>query len=517
MITTSTGIATNGSIGYYATRTLTRGFTCNNTRYDLCCYIRHITMPTTTTTTGSSSVHVPGVDNNTDGSTTDASLTSNVAKSQYSSFKLIVAYDGTRFHGFQRQIDNDTLMKQYHDKKLLASLRPKKRPHYHDIDVMCSGSNDGEIPRIRKGCNISVQEVLEFVLLDMYNQSPTTSTSSSSALTVQDISLTFAGRTDKGVHANGQVCLVHLPTNNNDTISDTTDIPHPSSTTSHSIQGETTSTSYYDYDCWKLRNDMNSRLPLDISIQHVSRVPNHTNHTTFDPRRDVTLKTYTYTIRYRRCPTQRSSSTNGNQLDDEKELQRMIEQSGGPHSIRNATDTYCLWIVPWMLCHDDTILPNLCQQFVGNTRNFYYFIHKADRDNPKKSTMHTIHEMSYEVTHLTTEYITSSSSSSQQQRQPNIIVSSEIVTGRFTFIAKSFRRTMIRNIVGYCIDACRPPNEDNNNVLLPSIESLLARRKDDPLQHTTNHNNDGDKEESTLPYIINAAPASGLCLESVSY
>ena len=444
-------------------------------------------------------------------------------------YKLIVAYDGTRFHGFQRQIDNDTMMTQYNDKKLLASRRPKKRPHYFDIDTGTTTNTatntgtdadadaercaHGEIARIRKGCNISVQEVLELVLLDMYN-SPTSSPSTT--VSVQDISLTFAGRTDKGVHANGQVCLVHLPRLKQ--TKDQTEL-FVSTATAVDIYDSSTSRSYYDYHCWKLRNDMNSRLPLDISIQHVSQLPDATI-AYLNPRRDVKLKKYTYTIRYRRChsPSSTNSASIGSDhevkmVDHERELHRMIEQGGGPHSIRHATDTYCLWIVPWVLHHDDTILYQLCQQFMRPTpQNFYYFIHKADRDNPKKTSMHTIHEMSYEVIHTSTECI-SYASLEQPSTTSRSGVSSEIVTGQFTFVAKSFRRTMIRNIVGYCIDACRP-NVPN----VPSLESLLSSTQQNMnLDSNNDYTTNKIKNRERQPYIISAAPASGLCLESVTY
>jgi tRNA pseudouridine(38-40) synthase len=477
-----------GTTGYYASGTST--FTCNSsiTRH-ISCSTQRQTMSTSTPT--------PNDLNNTHSPHT-------VNRCRY---KLIVAYDGTRFHGFQRQIDNETMMKQYNDKKLLASLRPKKRPHYYDIDTATHTTCDNEkiadieISRIRKGCNISVQEVLEFVLLDMYNLPKTLST----VVTVQDISLTFAGRTDKGVHANGQVCLVQLPS------SITTNYHTDPSTITADNNTASTAISHYDFHCWKLRNDMNSRLPLDVSVQHVSQLPDDTS-VSFDPRRDVKRKTYTYNVRYRRCGTQSptniastTSDRKSNTVDNESELHRMIEQSGGPHSIRNATDTYCLWIVPWVLCNDDTILPKLCQQFMGAQQNFYYFIHKADRDNPKKTTMHTIHEMSYEVISISTECISSVSS-----RQGTSTVSSEIVTGRFTFIAKSFRRTMIRNIVGYCIDACRSnlANVPSIEFLLPTLETTAA------ITSSKTHNNE---EKERHHYIINAAPASGLCLESVVY
>ncbi len=439
---------------------------------------------------------------------------------RYASFQLVVAYDGTRFHGFQRQIDNTAMMTRYRDKKLLAARRPKKRPHYHHVLDTIIGQpdhhNDDDettIATIRKGCNISVQEVLELVLLDLCHYPPPTTPAAvpPSYWSVSDLTFTFAGRTDKGVHANGQVCRVQLP------------LPTPNqeihtTTTTTAQSSSTNSTSFYEYHCWKLRNDMNSRLPMDISVQHVSHLP---PDTTFDPRRDVTLKTYTYTVRYRRG----GGGGGGGNDDSNHQLQQMIEQSGGPHSIRSASDPYCLWIVPWPMYQDDTILPRLCQQFMGASRDFYYFIHRDDRDNPHRRTFHTIHEMSFDILHTSTECISSPFHSSSLPTT----TTSEIVTGRFTFRAPSFRRTMIRNMVGYCMDACRP------NMTVPALEFLLtardASRHNDICHHdmdapTTvpHHNNDktsnnvnDQKQELPNTIIINAAPASGLCLEKVTY
>ena len=445
------------------------------------------------------------------------------------SYQFVVAYDGTRFHGFQRQIDNTAMMTRYRDKKLVAAMRPKKRPHYYDVldtIVSTTGSDNHEetttgtgIATIRKGCNISVQEVLELVLLDLCCHPQYTTPVA--AWSVADLNMTFAGRTDKGVHANGQVCRVQLPP---------LPLPLPPPPSNHEIQTNTintNTTTFYDYHCWKLRNDMNSRLPMDISVQHVSLLP---LDTTFDPRRDVMLKTYTYTVRYRRGGGGSSSCSDDSNDQHHQQLQQWIEQSGGPHSIRSASDPYCLWIVPWPMHQDDTILPRLCQQFMGTPRDFYYFIHRDDRDNSHRTTVHTIHEMSFDIIHTSTECISSpfhTSSSSSSAPTMMTMTTSEIVTGRFTFRAPGFRRAMIRNIVGYCMDACRP------NMTVPDLESLLMARDasrhhdddiditmDDPTSTTVpRHNNANNDRKQQLPntIIINAAPASGLCLEEVNY
>jgi tRNA U38,U39,U40 pseudouridine synthase TruA len=72
----------------------------------------------------------------------------------------------------------------------------------------------------------------------------------------------------------------------------------------------------------------------------------------------------------------------------------------------------------------------------------------------------------------------------------------ETVTGQFVFEATGFRRTMLRNIVGYFVDQCRVRDDEDG--------TTIVMEDKDPF---------GDE----MAGKINAAPASGLCLESVTY
>lgn len=323
-------------------------------------------------------------------------------------YKMIVAYDGTRFHGFQRQIDN-TAMKARSEKEV-AACRPKKRPHYTDTGT-------------RKGCNITVQEVLELLLLDLY---PDT--------TVDEICLKFSGRTDKGVHARGQVCVVRLP------------LP---------LQVQT---------CWKLRKDVNSRLPVDVSVQNVSYLGAESS---FDPRRDVKRKRYSFTIKFRRKDS------------------NFPDTLAGPHTIRHAFDPPCRWVCPWSL--DDSMLSKLCQQLAG-THNYSNFVHKADRG--KKDQNLTVDRMEFEIIQLQEESYLASMTATKNEESNELMTI--VVTGRFVFEAGGFRRTMLRNLVGYCVDVCRG---------LPGVAPVEQVFDDD----------------ADVAASINAAPAVGLCLESVTY
>lgn len=346
-------------------------------------------------------------------------------------YKLVVAYDGTRFHGFQRQIDNAAMMAK-------SAARPRKRPQFDESDGT------------RKRCTMSVQEVLEMVILhDLYpsssiassnnnNNHPTTTT------TIGEINLKFAGRTDRGVHARGQVVTIRLPVAEN---------------------------------VWRLRQSINSRLPVDISVVQVELLT-----ADLDPRRDVVEKRYSYTIKYQRCP--RSWSNNNQQSS-------MI---GGPlNSIRHALDDPpCLWVCPWAL--DDALLPKLLEQLQG-THDYSAFVHKEDR-HAKNNTL-TI-SIEFVVLETRTDYYEPTSTAEDDGNDKEAEAAAfpvDFVTARFDFKGKGFRRSMLRNLVGYSVDVCRGLDS------VPSVERVFD----------SNSNNNGHS------VAICAAPASGLCLESVTY
>ena len=203
---------------------------------------------------------------------------------------LIVEYDGSRYNGFQRQTSN--------------ADRPPKRPRYDD---------DGR----KKGVPCTIQDCIEEALLQWR---PDT--------TLESLRLRFAGRTDKGVHARGQVIVVDLQVNEED---------------------------------WAVVRALNSRLPFDVSVKSVEPC-----HPTLEPRKACTRKKYSYTIRFRRLCV------------DEHGRPLPICLKGGPHCIRSAHDAPCLWICPWAL--NDTIIPSLCHKLTG-THDYSAFIHKSDRQN----------------------------------------------------------------------------------------------------------------------------------------
>jgi tRNA pseudouridine(38-40) synthase len=158
-------------------------------------------------------------------------------------YKLVLSYDGTRFSGWQRQSSNSS--KDAHSRPP-KNIRDMKKRHHDAMGKVIS------IP-------VTVQESLEDAL-EMY-----------SGLDRPSLRMRMAGRTDAGVHANGQTVAVSLP--------------KPGS------KGSTVQ----DVELWQIRRAINSRLPMDISVNDISICDE-----SFDPRHDVISKQYSYTIRYRR-------------------------------------------------------------------------------------------------------------------------------------------------------------------------------------------------------------------------
>jgi tRNA pseudouridine38-40 synthase len=313
-------------------------------------------------------------------------------------YKLKVVYDGTRFNGFQRQMSNEQMRR-----------RAPKRPHW---------DSDGK----RKGVVVAVQECLEDALLG-YNSIKT--------LTLEELALRFAGRTDKGVHARGQVCAAYMtpPEDENNCLE-------------------------------QMKKGINSRLPYDISVERIELCPEP-----FDPRRDVLRKTYSYTIKYRRMVLSPQDDTDTD--TDTCSTAASIHNALGPHSIRSAFDSPCLWVCPWALRDDQ--LADLCRNLEGN-HNYRAFVHKQDRDA-------RTHVLSVDRVGL------------ERKEDDGVVVV------RLEFEAKGFRRSMIRNLVGFCVDVCRGHTSVE---ALGGWDAIWSGGED-------------------VAARINAAPACGLCLETVIY
>jgi tRNA pseudouridine38-40 synthase len=314
-------------------------------------------------------------------------------------YKLVVAYDGTRFNGFQRQTATSALRPE-------TTTRPTKRPYVE--------SSTGK----RKPSAVTVQESLEQAVSDWIGCS------------IPDLRLRFAGRTDKGVHARGQVVALTLP-----------DLAVALANKSQ------------DEKLLEIQKSINSRLPVDISVDHVQVCEN----LDFEPRHDVKLKQYSYTIKYRRLV----QDADGNVLPACR---------SGPNTVRSALDSPCIWVCPWAL--DDSKMDALCRHLTGE-HDFSAFVHKEDR-HQREHTL-KLEKMSFTVLTETSE-------------------AAPVVTVRLICEAKGFRRSMVRNLVGFCVDVCR----GHDGIDGMDLDDLWS----------------GDE---AIANKIHSAPASGLCLERVDY
>lgn len=285
-------------------------------------------------------------------------------------YRMVVAYNGERYHGFQRQTPTENVT--------FNPDRPGKRPK--------PGTKSNKAP-------VTVQECLEWALCEWMPEHENTPAS---------LCLRAASRTDKGVHARGQVAVV---------------------TMQEQVAVEA------------MRNALNARLPRDISIESVD-----TTDADFDPRHQVQSKIYSYTLKYRR--------------------------TSGP--VRHALDPPTMWVVPWAL--DDTKLDASLEKLTGE-HNYSAFVHKKERQERN-------HTMKIEKFWTETLY------SDNNQ--------ADVVTMRIFVRAKGFRRSMVRNLVGFCVDVCR-------GQLIDVDWDELWRGSE------------------TAAAWVHAAPACGLCLESVFY
>lgn len=285
-------------------------------------------------------------------------------------FKLIVAYNGNRFKGFQRQSAGSSSTasadkEQQEEDSLSPSTRKRRR---------------GENAANKKKVPFTIQECFEDAL-EQYT-----------GLNRDILRVRFAGRTDGGVHATGQVIAISLPESV---------VP--------------VANHRKDDELWRIRKSINSRLPDDISVQEVHSLADNPG---FDPRKDAIRKRYSYTLKFRRKV-----------LDDNGELLPIC--TSGPNCIRSGLDPKTLWISPWTL--DDSNMERFCHLLTGE-HDYSAFVHKKSRR--EKENILSVDSFSYECLDKTTE-------------------EAPILTIRFQVEAKGFRRGMVRNLVGFVVDLCR--------------------------------------------------------------
>lgn len=307
---------------------------------------------------------------------------------------LIVAYDGTRYSGFQRQSSSSSSSSSHTNIDGRSSKR--RRPN---------NQNKKKIKNRGSSVPTTVQETLEDAL-EFYT-----------GLERRDLKARFAGRTDAGVSARGQVVAVSLPSSslgkdcNTDGKNKADAVTEP---------------------LWKIRKSINSRLPNDISIENVSQCINES----FDPRLDAKSKQYSYTLRYRELATIVASEGEPRNDDTNDKYINPICLKGGPHLLRSAMDSSRVWICPWAL--DDSKLKRYCDLLIG-THDYSAFVHKEARKT--RDNQMTVNRFDYETVKFRDDSV-------------------PIWEVRFLVEAKGFGRSQVRNMVGFLVDACRGSFED---------------------------------------------------------
>ena len=247
-------------------------------------------------------------------------------------YKLTVSYNGSRFQGFQRQMAQPKA----------GSSRPTKQPRRIDDDNDAKMASDSSttLKKPQKGVPLTVQDCLEQAMLHyIHHNSP------SPSFSLTDLRLRVSGRTDKGVHAVGQVVTVLMPT------------------TIQPLLGT-------------LRAALNSRLPDDIVIRRIERV----KMDSFHPRTNAIQKTYSYTLTFRRVNEPRRTT--------------QLPKGAGIHSFRKPFAVGIpLWNVPWPL---NTAHWQEIATVLQGTHDFTPFVHKDERHETHERT---VLEIAFDIAH----------------------------------------------------------------------------------------------------------------------
>ena len=312
-------------------------------------------------------------------------------------YKLIVSYDGTNYKGFQRQSSSSSSSSSCSTAIETCNITDNHVP----IRVLGKRPRSNKI-NFRKIVPPTVQEVLEDAI-EFYTD-----------LDRQTHKVRFAGRTDSGVHARGQVLAVFLPP-----------ITINSNCSSEGDDEEEKN--------WQIRRAINSRLPNDISIDLVSPC-----HEIFDPRLDAIRKQYSYLLRYREKVVVITSSSGIGKGNEEENILPICAK-GGPHLLRNALDSNFLWICPWAL--DSSKIKRCCELLTG-THDYSAFVHKKARET--RDNRMTVNRFDFERKKL------------EDSTAP-------VWEVRFLVEAKGFGRSQVRNMIGFLVDCCRGTIKDQES------------------------------------------------------
>ena len=417
-------------------------------------------------------------------------------------FVMTIEYNGFRYAGFQRQTATP---------RTLDKSQPRRNE-----------------PRQRKA---TIQSAIENALQSWTH------------LSIATLRVRGSGRTDKGVHASGQVVAFDVPFGFFDDESDGNDsrgehceceseerrgcddVPLQQAKqhlreaylalAKHKLKpygDEKDASNRKNTDQWRIRRAIMTRLPADIALRSVRL---WTGACPFEARKGILCKTYLYKLRYRslrgdgaqssRRNTQYQNSDTAHDPKTDPEERKRKRTSGelhpicnaGPHMLRRIDDQNSVWLCPWPL--DPALLRQACDAFIGR-RDFFHFVHKDERNRPGKSTEkvcgdrrtpHEIDLMEFRVRDAIEEG--AASLASRDGRPPVMDVT-------FCLRAKGFHRGMVRNLVGYVVDVARGVRG------MDEIPTLLMGKSSGSCA-----------EVASKVAAVNSAPACGLCLAEVEY
>lgn len=385
-------------------------------------------------------------------------------------FLLVLEYDGTSYFGFQRQEGTERV-------DISSGHPPKKQPRQST-----NTSVSGRAARRAGAPPITIQDQLETALVRLTGNS------------LAQLRVRGAGRTDKGVHATGQVvafdyhrqqqmieekCACDGGGKSDDALDNATGSGSTKKRKKEKQRQHQDTSLFEDAsqseELWQIRRAINSRLPKDIAVRSCRLLPPPPpGGRPFEARHDVQNKRYTYRLRFHR---KENISVLGD--DDLHVLQRQIISpicQSGPNTIRRAHDPSNVWICPWAL--DVELVEKACNLLQGQ-HDFSSFVVKADR----RSRDNNIDLRRFSVCFK---------DAIDQEDAHDLYAHDVPCNATFTLEAGGFRRQMVRRLIGYVVDVAR------GDCNIDSIEEVL-KGSDEAAQQ------------------VNAAPACGLCLSKVEY
>lgn len=468
----------------------------------------------------------------------DAITPSSSKRQQVMTFVMTIQYNGFAYAGFQRQSRTPTA-------PISTTTTVKKRKRKHSSigqsqeAINSNNSSRETCGRKSKNTIVTVQDQIESALYKW------------TGLSLSTLRVRGAGRTDKGVHATHQVVAFDIPLlslmidgdynnskNEDVNCKEVGDVggyqkisPHAlhilqdAYQTFHTHISSKTEirTAKPIIDQWKIRRAISTRLPTDIILRSIQIWMNQS--TPFEARQNVASKTYIYRLRFRNIAYEVTTNTKsmGGQSNNKNVVTMHPICNAGPHLLRRLDDQNTIWLSPWPL--DKEKLSQACKTFVG-THNFCNFVHKNERkESNGQSTRPSLVRRLERYKQSTTSHNEDDDNDEKDEEQKrkkgkysmnllefNVQFQCDdeldeslppIFDATFSLKAKGFHRSQVRNLVGFVVDVARGERSlDDARVLL--------------METSDNTDIGGNDDDKSLP-IVNAAPASGLCLANVEY